>query len=332
MPDIACSKCSVVIVDHDSDSIQCDVCDGWFHATRECSNLKKTMFKLISKQDMWACPICLKAAKDKVDLTEKIKEELTEVRDLNFVLFEENLKLAAKLKECESELGRLKSMPASIHTPRSPELPIVASPELGSDVGLDGVVVSDAKSTNHQPEIRLIGDSHVRNLRPLIVKNLEESPTDLPVKVTAEFYPGAPMHKYVENVICNTNRKPNENVCSVFVGGVNDTSPESRDRLSTLLESNAKSMGRVVIVETPYRYDNIKLNQSISEQNDKLRTLCKTFGWVFVPINFALYRMHYTRIGLHLNSRGKALVCKLITNYLCETKRLGQRRVMHSKN
>lgn len=60
---VVCGHCDLVIVDIEADSIQCDGCDRWYHSWRQCSGLKKTVFKLLRKKDLWACHACMKCAK-----------------------------------------------------------------------------------------------------------------------------------------------------------------------------------------------------------------------------------------------------------------------------
>jgi hypothetical protein len=57
---IICKACNECIDDDRTESILCDICQMWFHADKKCSLLKKTLFRNITKNDQWACPICIK--------------------------------------------------------------------------------------------------------------------------------------------------------------------------------------------------------------------------------------------------------------------------------
>jgi hypothetical protein len=332
MPDSTkCGQCNLAIEDQESDSIECDVCGRWVHATRECSKLKKSIFKLIRENDPWVCPKCIELCKKNNDIVNELRKELKEVRDLNFIMHEENKSLIKRLKSLELELANLKQKPIcelqdipNCHVNSITPSTHCSPPAAGTDT--TGTLVSSVpltlSKTQPTPSLRLVGDSHVRNLRPLLQKEHETKHINLNVR--ADFYPNAPMNVYTKSLAfelqhqVELNPTVTSNSCSVLMGGVNDTSETVVDETMDLLDSNASLFNttKLVIVETPYRYDNINLNKAIAEQNKKLSNICSRYGWTFIPINFALYRMHYTTQGLHLNHRGKKLLSRLIFNAL----------------
>jgi hypothetical protein len=341
MPDITkCGQCNSVINDGDSDFIACDVCDRWFHAWRECSNLKKTLFKLIRKNDTWVCPSCVASAKQNFGKLDSLKNEIKEVRDLNFVLYEENKSLLSRIKDLELELDSFASRPVTDSS--QPALPAstLALPSVHPEGVKTAEPVSGAPHSvfvdpgphpqpavpdtcvqrQQLPDLELVGDSHIRDLRNILINEQPWGGSTPRSPVTAAFYPGAPMHHFVGNSVCGattSSRLPKPSV-TVMIGGVNDTTEDSVQKTIDLLESHLPVLKskQLVCVETPYRYDNVNLNKSIAEQNKKLASFCKKNGFLYIPINFALYRMHYNKKGLHLNYKGKLVLSKLISQSL----------------
>jgi len=337
-----CTQCKLIIVDNESDSVECSICGGWVHSWKECSKLKKSIFKLLGKKDSWVCPKCIETGRDNVRLTAKLNEELQEVRDMNFCLFEENIKLKARIKELEGGVNAT-SQPnteASLLSPLRPGGAGTLTTDVGNGNSIN--VHPNRPTTMAKPNdcvlqskpncilqkkshstsvfnVSLVGDSHIRNLRSFVQKEVEseltQSNSSFSMNVTSVFYPNAPMQTFVEKGLKSCTRPgANRNSSLVFLGGVNDTSDLAVDETIKLFETHASQFRPedIMVVETPYRYDNPSLNKSIFIQNRRLKELCTKFGWTYIPINFSLFRMHYNKAGLHLNHIGKKLVSKLI--------------------
>jgi hypothetical protein len=339
---IACNQCNLAIVDTVSDSIQCDGCDRWYHSWKECSGLKKTLFKMIRKNDSWACNSCIELCKmlNSQDQT-ALKSEMLEVRELNRLFFDENKKLKAKITSLEHQLNELKSSASSVSNSSTndiglpPTHPQSDSQETASHHSSgDGNVLSsqnacvpessfgDVNCNFDFTNVHLIADSHGRRLREILESKLSENS----IKVTSDIYPSAPMDYYTKNLDVTRNHKDNKRGrLNVIIGGVNDTSGNVVDSMinevgSRFNNSDSCQKDCLVVVETPYRYDDISFNDSIKYQNSKLKELCGRLGWLYVPISFALFRMHYTRHGLHLNKKGKEVVCSLIADSVMKLK------------
>ncbi|KAG8302281.1 hypothetical protein J6590_034594 [Homalodisca vitripennis] len=75
-------------------------------------------------------------------------------------------------------------------------------------------------------------------------------------------------------------------------------------------------LGRVVWVETPYRYDLPQHNNLLRKQNEVLKEKCTKYKWAFLGINSLMDRSCYTRHGLHLNWMGKDVLSGVIENYI----------------
>lgn len=155
-------------------------------------------------------------------------------------------------------------------------------------------------------------DSNGRGMSHLISQNSNQ------LSVRATVRPGAPMRVVVQGAN-NTLKCLNEASDSLVVmGGLNDLTDqgieESVKETAKLLQE-AKKLGRsnqIYLVETPYRYDNLKLNHQIKKQNELLKEVSQNSKCPFIHINTFLYRMHYTKHGLHLNPSGKKIVSSII--------------------
>ncbi|KAG8314597.1 hypothetical protein J6590_089522 [Homalodisca vitripennis] len=103
----------------------------------------------------------------------------------------------------------------------------------------------------------------------------------------------------------------------VMVGGTNFATEESVQRLGPGLDALAQGMqGRVVWVETPYRYDLPQHNNLLRKQNEVLKEKCTKYKWAFLGINSLMDRSCCTRHGLHLNWREKDVLSGVIESYI----------------
>jgi hypothetical protein len=327
---LACGFCDLEIVDSESDSIQCDVCDRWFHAEKQCSSLKKTIFKLMREPDTWVCPACLTWSKSlyRQDPVSQLNKELAEVRDLNHILFNENKKLSNKISMLEKQLSDLKLNRPSLQDDRVPR-PVDQQTQTSQVVKINCDGEPKAKSIIEPCQdllldythVHLLADSHGRDVRFRLEDRLRQNGTT----VSSAIYPGAPMHHYVNKIVVNQDQNQNRSTrrrkrtLNVIMGGVNDTSEESVNKVIQDINSqfsNDEHRPSVVVIETPYRYDDVSLNESIKKQNKRLKEICNSLGCPFISINFSLFRYHYNKKGLHLNDKGKDMLCAIIADSL----------------
>jgi len=346
-----CNQCDLIIDDDLSSSIECNICSSWVHGDVKCSGLKKTALKHM-KRVVWACPSCIDFMKrcrsedrPRLDLEvglDELKSEVRQVRDQNFFLFEENKKLTAKIIDLRKIIASLKrpsrsgsggigsksqdnnSSSSKVKTsdvfdqskvsvcsvndsnifnlcdPTSPEIN-VNEPVLVQHRPLGTTQVN-------KPKINLFADSHGRGLLKMVQTKVESL-------ISVNLFPSAPMKYYVSSLISEAKARPKGvlSETNVLLGGVNDVSKESIESCLKLLEENADSLRNMIVVETPFRFDDANLNQLIKQQNDRLMELCTKLKWKFVSVNFALCRAHYTSHGLHLNAKGKKLISHLIS-------------------
>lgn len=85
---------------------------------------------------------------------------------------------------------------------------------------------------------------------------------------------------------------------------------EVDDGLSLLADGNR--LGDVLWVETPFRYDYKEVNKLIALQNDVIRKHCKSNKWDILSLNPMLDKTCYTKHELHLNVKGKEILCSLM--------------------
>ncbi|KAG8276239.1 hypothetical protein J6590_069928 [Homalodisca vitripennis] len=163
--------------------------------------------------------------------------------------------------------------------------------------------------------LRMVSDSHGRGWgvrlrgsevgKSLLIEDLMKS--------------GDPFMSMIDRAGVVANRAETSDFLLV-VGGTNCVMEDSNDRLGPRLDALAKGIaGRVIWVETPYRYDKPNENIFVKKQSEVLKEKCKKHKWAFLGLNSLLDRSCYTAHGIHLNWRGKDVLCSLITNYIACT-------------
>lgn len=107
---IACGSCKDEIIDEIEDSVLCDICSEWFHADKKCSSLKKSHFKILTKNDTWVCNACIvlgKSYKNELPLAvlKQTIQELTSTCE-TLKLEKQNLCDELSIKEIEVQVLR----------------------------------------------------------------------------------------------------------------------------------------------------------------------------------------------------------------------------------
>ena len=120
---------------------------------------------------------------------------------------------------------------------------------------------------------------------------------------------GARMEAVVEGV------KKGGNVCTVIMGGTNDTTDEGVRRGLIKLRERVDKRKNVVIVGVPKRYDmpDTDVHNVIKRKNDLLKVFCDLHGYVFLNIDNSK-RSYFTKHGLHFNKFGKSWLAQKIQN------------------
>ncbi|KAL1447593.1 hypothetical protein WDU94_014042 [Cyamophila willieti] len=157
-------------------------------------------------------------------------------------------------------------------------------------------------------KILVIGDSHCRNLQP-ILKDLIHSNCRLNVVCK----PGNRIDNIV-NIIDSNRLGPNDLVC--VIAGTNDlfyTDWSSIEKSLMKLQKKC-SKTHVLMALLPPRYDVKNINKHIIRLNTKIRHCIDRYNnFQFIdPVGF-LDRYDYTKDLVHLNDMGKKTLCRKIT-------------------
>lgn len=103
-----CKTCSSEIVDESEESVWCDSCQNWVHSKKECSGIKKTLFKVLGKNDTYTCPSCaveIKKFNAEIGLSvDQVKKDLIEAKQIIEELEAKNKQLTQDLNVKEVKL------------------------------------------------------------------------------------------------------------------------------------------------------------------------------------------------------------------------------------
>ncbi|KAG8298234.1 hypothetical protein J6590_018639 [Homalodisca vitripennis] len=309
-----CGKCGEAIDDEKSGSIACDICCRWYHAEKSCSKLKKTLFVNIKAKDQWACPMCIEfyhslSSKNIDTLLRKYEEQVKELTAKNEILCKKNQELAVEAEKNEKELSSLRGLIMDMRTEKSREdrgeWRVVGGRGRGGVCRMS--VGGGPLATSNSFEV--LGERH--NL-----ESLNDFPPLTGKRKGDHTKPGDPVMSMVDRAGAVTGEAEASDYL-VMVGGTNFVTEESVQRLGPRLDALAEGMqGRVVWVETPYRYDLPQHNNLLRKQNEVLKEKCTKYKWAFLGINSLMDRSCYTRHGLHLNWRGKDVLSGVIESYI----------------
>lgn len=170
----------------------------------------------------------------------------------------------------------------------------------------------------NKPSVIIVTDSQGKKLSECLKEKTKENVKGNEWETTTWVMPGAPFGSVLESASGMVRRVRGDD-CMIVMGGVNEVDDGSVKELDNRLSHLADKAGdgRVVFIETPYRYDiGPQENDLITRQNCKIRNACKKHNWTYIRINELLIRDNYTRHGLHLNRSGKNIVAEAIVNYL----------------
>lgn len=166
------------------------------------------------------------------------------------------------------------------------------------------------RPSNKKRNVVVIGDSHVRGCVDLLQETLGSQ-----VAVTASLMPGAPASQFSSLIASAASWSSPEDVI-VVVGGTNrcrEDLPVYEKRLRAVLPTVHNP---VFFVDTPHRYDDPSQNYYIDQANRAVDGIIAGFPNVSRFSLAGLDRSHSTRHGLHLNHRGKRILCSQIADGL----------------
>ncbi|KAG8314964.1 hypothetical protein J6590_080824 [Homalodisca vitripennis] len=310
-----CGKCSKAIDDEKSGSIAFDICCRWYHAEKSCSKLKKTLFVNIKAKDHLSTKnIDTLLRKYEEQEARENEKELSSLRGLIMDMRTE------KTREDHGEwrvvggrgrggVCRMSVGGGPLATSNSFEVlgerhnleslndfPPLTGKRKGGKKGnvrgesVWGGHVSGGGVVRSGCVLRVVSDSHGRGCG----LRLGRSEVGKICFIEDHTKPGDPVMSKVDRAGVVTG-KAEASGYLVMVGGPNFVTEESVQRLGPRLDALAEGMqGRVVWVETPYRYD-------LPQHNNLLRKKMRSC---------------YTRHGLHLNWMGKGVLSGVIESYI----------------
>lgn len=166
------------------------------------------------------------------------------------------------------------------------------------------------KPRQNKNRMFLVADSHGRTCADRLQEGLGDW------EIGSSVLPGAPMPVVLDEAatFCKEGEAKKGDFL-VLVGGTNHINEDSLEELEDRFDTLVEGPGSVLWVETPMRYDAAYENKIIVKQNEVIKQACIKNKWNFLGINSILDRSCYTEHGLHLNWRGKKVLCDLIENF-----------------
>lgn len=161
-------------------------------------------------------------------------------------------------------------------------------------------------------KVTIFGDSHAKGC----AVNLQKIFNYKEACVSGNVYPGAPLsyvYKEIEEAVLKNNYTKNDVI--MIVGGSNSINTEEEGKIELLLNTllaKINDMTNVVLTTIPHRYDQPYLNPTIHKINSKIYKTAVHHKCSFLPINNLIAREHFTKEGLHLNKKGKEVLCTSI--------------------
>lgn len=161
----------------------------------------------------------------------------------------------------------------------------------------------------------IIGDSHARGIAVKLQHNLEKD-----YSVTGLVKPGADLSAILSSGVKDIKDFTKNDVV-VLWGGTKDVSRNETSNGQTQIRNFVRENGHtnILVMNLPDRQDlevNSCVNREIKVFNRKLCKYMKPFDYAF-SLEVIFEREHYTRHGLHLNTKGKDLSA---TKILCAIK------------
>lgn len=155
----------------------------------------------------------------------------------------------------------------------------------------------------------MIGDSHCRNL--INILKMYNAPHS---KTTCIYKSGRTLN-YIVNQIKPSKLSPNTQIC--VMAGTNDIFKTNFADIKSSIDTLSEKckMFKVLFVLIPPRYDNPKLNFYIVKLNVKMKHYFSKYqNFTFIDPNNFLQISHYSSDGVHMNLKGKNILCYRIIN------------------
>jgi 23S rRNA pseudoU1915 N3-methylase RlmH len=163
-------------------------------------------------------------------------------------------------------------------------------------------------------KVLIYGDSHSQGLSSSLKDKLSDT-----FDVSSYTKPNCNIQSLLSNENQEIVNLTNKDVF-VFIGGsdnVNDDTP-AREQWHISQFINWNSHTNIILLTIPYHYDqtvNENINDKIIEVNRKIGK-CTRFNKYVMILETPQDRGYYTRHGLHLNGRGKEIICRQLASVI----------------
>jgi hypothetical protein len=173
--------------------------------------------------------------------------------------------------------------------------------------------IRDNQQSDNTRKIRIISDSHGRNLSSFINNKLDNN-----YHCQGFIKPNAQNYNILKSAhVAIQGLSYNDYL--ILIGGTNNVGNGNERFIlkdyEEFLKLNIHT--NILIFSIPFRYDNPPLNSKISKINENLEKLISMSPHnqlvTFIPLN-KLKRHYFTKHGLHFNTKGKKLISDLVVD------------------
>ena len=160
-----------------------------------------------------------------------------------------------------------------------------------------------ARTARMEDQVIILGDSHARGIASELLQQSNHQ-----FHTTGYVKPNATLTELLRTAKCELNKLSSKDTV-IVIGGYNDI---GKSDLNSNLTTRVKFLDdlqptNVILAEILIRYDigaTLHISDQIKKYNKKLGKMTKSYKQVKL-IKTTTNREHYTKHGLHLNSRGK---------------------------
>jgi hypothetical protein len=172
-----------------------------------------------------------------------------------------------------------------------------------------------------QKRVLLLSDSHGRKLQKMMSSMISDEST----KIVSIVKPGAGLEEIVKGIVHANNFGENDTV--ILMGGTNDINSNSTPYQRIITQALEKFIPlskttKIIINEIPIRADRPELNIEIGKANRLIHSVINNIKNK-VNKNISIHAMsnkinvsHLNHSGIHLNQKGKTILCKSLINIL----------------
>lgn len=305
-----CGNCCTAVFD----GILCDSCNVWYHfvCSRVCADD-------VPVGD-WFCKLCMKdrEVNDLKCVIDLLQEDVRSLKEkLNVTSF-------SKVESFSEVVQRPKGRPSSSNVSplQKTYSPVATNNRFSVLDGLEEVespaeptvAPRQAKkehrpSSNNKKKILVLGSSHARHMGTTLQDAVGEN-----FKVECICKPNAELRDVISGIKELSKGFSKDDHIVIVGGGGNslDRDPSFDIEQDLRSISSSSSHTNINFVELFHRYDKPSLRDKVKAVNDKLWNFSANNGNINVLSVNSIRREEYTRHGLHLNSRGKKTLAKLI--------------------